>query len=148
MRISDWSSDVCSSDLLGTVVGGGHDLALGRPPLALLGVLFAVDEDLAGNLALTEILAQTCQHPLQIRVLPGAVGILARVDVDLDPAAFAISGLGVQEADLGIEIGEPSDGGRIDDLTLRLGFGDSCRQSVPTTRGDRPGTLGRGACRE
>src|SRR3546814_3158459 len=82
MRISDWSSDVCSSDLLrtgqlhehrravdahdhltlvasigrlaevdgregdlGTVVGGGHDLALGRPPLALLGVLFAVDED-------------------------------------------------------------------------------------------------------
>src|SRR3546814_13844085 len=27
MRISDWSSDVCSSDLLGDVAGGDHDAA-------------------------------------------------------------------------------------------------------------------------
>src|SRR3546814_16612836 len=32
MRISDWSSDVCSSDLRADVGGGlGQDVALGRP---------------------------------------------------------------------------------------------------------------------
>src|SRR3546814_19497291 len=30
MRISDWSSDVCSSDLLGAILGGGGAASLGQ----------------------------------------------------------------------------------------------------------------------
>src|SRR3546814_8999793 len=33
MRISDWSSDVCSSDLVGIVVGGHETFDLGDPEI-------------------------------------------------------------------------------------------------------------------
>src|SRR3546814_6262169 len=47
MRISDWSSDVCSSDLLGVVVDVEH----GRHPAATLGQPFGF----AGNVALLQL---------------------------------------------------------------------------------------------
>src|SRR3546814_6887355 len=37
MRISDWSSDVCSSDLTGALAALGDDEAPPRPPLNLVG---------------------------------------------------------------------------------------------------------------
>src|SRR3546814_11764364 len=36
MRISDWSSDVCSSDLWGSALAGGFDLVISNPPYVAL----------------------------------------------------------------------------------------------------------------
>src|SRR3546814_8976773 len=46
MRIIDWSSDVCSSDLLPLLeMGGGPRLVVVRPHLTVLGNLDAADRD-------------------------------------------------------------------------------------------------------
>src|SRR3546814_3829646 len=64
MRISDWSSDVCSSDLLGDAVGG-EARGLGMPPDEILArrAVDAVDL-VVGNVAMDplDFRAQVPQH--------------------------------------------------------------------------------------
>src|SRR3546814_19798536 len=75
MRISDWSSDVCSSDLLGAhvvqvaadAVAGADDIARDRLVLGdeRLGVAAQVDVDVAALDALDD-----AGHPLADAILP------------------------------------------------------------------------------
>src|SRR3546814_7151514 len=71
MRISDWSSDVCSSDLVAAVAFGQHVLAQGRDGLARDDA--AADRRLDGDLEhlprdeILEPLAQGPAPPLRLR---------------------------------------------------------------------------------
>src|SRR3546814_20950279 len=67
MRISDWSSDVCSSDLIGILLGAGEAVFLGallaegaHGAVALVGILQAVQHHVVVDRAMAGLAA--CPH--------------------------------------------------------------------------------------
>src|SRR3546814_1169195 len=97
MRISDWSSDVCSSDLFGqqevvdqtlvTVLAGGHALLIGVPGLAKtrlvenLGIILGLDNKriqctpdlLPADIPGSEVLEEDSDGRRSFRFIPGPV---------------------------------------------------------------------------
>src|SRR3546814_11001461 len=77
MRISDWSSDVCSSDLLGGLLGSLLRRTLGRLPGNLLLGDLLLRYLFLGNLFLGDLLLRYLPGGLLRRTLGGLLGDLA-----------------------------------------------------------------------
>src|SRR3546814_12749315 len=96
MRISDWSSDVCSSDLLDSRLGGAHGV--------LDAVLLLLELDLRGgaDLEAGDTTGQLGEALLELLAVVVRVGVLDLV-LDLLDAAL----------DVGVVAGSLDDGGLV-----------------------------------
>src|SRR3546814_17599893 len=112
MRISDWSSDVCSSDLLGAQVAGplakqGSDAAgrsMDQHPVACLDRIRLVQQDVCGEALqqggggdlVADVFRQMTRCLGRTRALPG-IGTLACVHLRTTDAALESTDRGRRE---------------------------------------------------
>src|SRR3546814_3376248 len=94
MRISDWSSDVCSSDLIARTLDAGH---LHAKTNAKEGHIAFTSKFHAGNLAIAAPLAKTARHQYAVH----------RLQL-LDQMVFIFKHFSIKPADIDLHpIGEP-----------------------------------------
>src|SRR3546814_275909 len=96
MRISDWSSDVCSSDLLTMLKGAMAELVIGDPALLSTDVGPVIDEDARRTLEAHK--ARMAREATLIHEVPLPKGIEHGCFVA--PAAYEISGIEVLEREV------------------------------------------------